>query len=714
MEDIASLGLAVDSKPVAKAANDLDDLSKSANKAENATDRYGVASNKAATATNKLGSTAKLAVTAFAALGAAFSVDLLTRAADTYTQFTNRLTVAGIASEDLAAVQERLFAAANAGGQSIDAVGQLYARASLASDTLGASQEQLLQFVDGVTASLKVNGGSAESSAGAILQLSQALGAGTIRAEEFNSILEGAPTIAQAAANGIDETGGSVARLRAMILEGEISSKQFFDGFLIGAEEMKVTAEGLSLTVGNAMTVLSNGFVLFIGSLDQATGASAFAASAIAGIGTSLAWLGQNLGMVVEALLPLAPLFLATFGPVVLGYVLTLTSAIAVGLYGAISTLLALLIANPLTAFIAALVVVLGYMIDWEKSIHALINAWAIFMVEWYRFFGDLDAANGVITIAIDAKQAVSDLASAGENLAAKAKEGIDFGASAAAPKLRDGVSAGGDAAAAKIGAAMTMTAERAAAQWEALNGKVVQEFKNALGDGSTLLYNSVTGAIQKASATIDNSFGAGGDYAGDKMLQSFNSGGENAGQAIGRHMSSAGQAFGSEILEMIDYFANITGDAMRTLSYLEQAISATIDVMEATAAEMRASAINLIAQSKLAEAQAKLARSQALNPGRGGAGYGGGGGGGGGNVFTNPLGLLGERGTALGLRSDTRNTTAQGSRETAPVNVSVPVTNIIDPGMIPQAISTAAGTREVINLIAANRDEINSVLGVT
>ena len=48
---------------------------------------------------------------------------------------------------------------------------------------------------------LAIQGSSATESSGALRQLSQAFSSGIVRAEEFNSILEGAFPIAQAAAN---------------------------------------------------------------------------------------------------------------------------------------------------------------------------------------------------------------------------------------------------------------------------------------------------------------------------------------------------------------------------------------------------------------------------------------------------------------------------------------------------------------------------------
>jgi tape measure domain-containing protein len=222
------------------------------------------------------------------------SARAVVEAADAYTRFTNQLKVAGVAGSNMDEVQSALFASAQKNGVEIEALGKLYSRASMAAGELGADQGKLLQFTDGVTAALRVQGGSSESASGALLQLSQALGSGIVRAEEFNSILEGAYPIAQAAARGIDGMGGSVARLRAAVADGRVTSQQFFAGLLKGFEETKRQAEGMSLTVAQASTNLETSWIKLIGQADKLLGISPTIASAIGGIGSLMETLAAN------------------------------------------------------------------------------------------------------------------------------------------------------------------------------------------------------------------------------------------------------------------------------------------------------------------------------------------------------------------------------------------------------------------------------------
>src|SRR5690606_31893845 len=112
-------------------------------------------------------------------------------------------------------------------------------------------------------------------------QLSQALGSGIVRAEEFNSILEGALPVAQAAAAGLEEAGGSVAKLRALVIDGAVSSEAFFRAFEAGSVSLREQVAGAERTVSQGFVRLQNALVDAAGRLNDVTGASSGAAAAL-------------------------------------------------------------------------------------------------------------------------------------------------------------------------------------------------------------------------------------------------------------------------------------------------------------------------------------------------------------------------------------------------------------------------------------------------
>lgn len=216
--------------------------------------------------------TRRLLAGAFAFAGLGLGIGQLTDLADTFTQLTNQVQVAVGDLGDVGGTLDDLFEIANRTRTPIEGITQLFQRASIAANELGASNDELLTFVEAVGSGLAVQGGSAAAASGALLQLAQALGAGVVRAEEFNSILEGAFPIALAAAQGLDEAGGSVARLRQLIVEGQVSSDEFFRAILSQSDQLKDTLGGTVVTLSQSFTVLRNTLIQSLGEIDRQAG----------------------------------------------------------------------------------------------------------------------------------------------------------------------------------------------------------------------------------------------------------------------------------------------------------------------------------------------------------------------------------------------------------------------------------------------------------
>jgi tape measure domain-containing protein len=206
--------------------------------------------------------TAKSFKASFASIAAPLagvaSVRGATALIDATLRIDNALKVAGLSGEALEKVYDELFAAAQANAAPLETLVGLYAKLSLVQKELGVDQTKLVGFTNNVALALRAGGTDAQAASGALLQLSQALGGGTVRAEEFNSVLEGAPTIAQAVATGLQEAGGSVAKLRQLVVDGQVSSRAFFRAFEAGAPMLKEKVADAAMTIDQRMTNLGN------------------------------------------------------------------------------------------------------------------------------------------------------------------------------------------------------------------------------------------------------------------------------------------------------------------------------------------------------------------------------------------------------------------------------------------------------------------------
>ncbi len=225
----------------------------------------------------------------FAVLGAREII----RTANTFQELQNSLRVVTDSTEELNSANQRLFEIATATRAPIEATVQLFSRASIAADELGASQEELFRLTEITGQALAVQGGGAQEASGALRQLSQSFSSGIVRAEEFNSILEGAFPLAQAAARGFDEAGGSVGKLRNLVVEGKVTSQEFFQAILKGGDELEQQFANTIPTISQALTNLQTAFIGFIGQVDGARGASASLATTILEIAEVLAVMGD-------------------------------------------------------------------------------------------------------------------------------------------------------------------------------------------------------------------------------------------------------------------------------------------------------------------------------------------------------------------------------------------------------------------------------------
>lgn len=231
-------------------------------------------------------------------LAAAFSAQQVIQYADSYTQLQNRLKAAGLEGLELKRVEDALYETANRNGLQVQATAELYQRASLSRQRLGASESDLLALVSGTAAALKVQGTSAEAASGPLLQLGQVLGGAKVQAEEYNSLIDGLPVLLQAAAKGSDRFGGDVAKLTTAVKDGKVTSQEFFQALLKGFPQIEKQAAAAATTVGSALQTLDNELGRYIGQTDSGLSATERLAEGILLLSRNLDTVSTVVGLV--------------------------------------------------------------------------------------------------------------------------------------------------------------------------------------------------------------------------------------------------------------------------------------------------------------------------------------------------------------------------------------------------------------------------------
>jgi tape measure domain-containing protein len=358
---------------------------------------------------------------ALGGLGAAYLAHQLLQLSDSFLRIKNQVKVASGGLEDVSGIMGELYDIANRTRSPVEQIASLFQRGSIAAAELGASQKDLLQFVELVGQGLAIQGGSASEASGALMQLSQSLGSGIVRAEEFNSILEGAFPIALAAAKGLDAAGGSVARLRGLVVEGKVTSQEFFKALLSQSDELAATFAQTSPTIGQAFTVLRNNLTKFVGGLADSTGASAVLAG-------GLLLLADNLGLVAAAAATAGVALLAMYGGKLASAIGTVTSAVR--------AFTAALAANPIGLVAVAIAGVVSMLVAFEDQIHPVAGsvadlgdyARAAFGVA-AEYIGQAAAAlSGVLSPALDwAREGLASVGLEFSNWGDLARRAINF-----------------------------------------------------------------------------------------------------------------------------------------------------------------------------------------------------------------------------------------------------------------------------------------------
>jgi tape measure domain-containing protein len=243
------------------------------------------------TAMQRIDRSVETAKRALGGLVGAFGVRELVRALDEYTKLTAQLKIATRSSQEFAAAYSNVIGIARRSQSDISAVATLYARLSTSLQSMGASQAQVSSISETVALALRVNGATAQETASAMLQLSQAFGSGRLQGEEFRAMMESAPGLMRQLAKSIDQPVGSLkqlatdGKLTADVLARAFTDPEYLNGLRQQVKEVS--------TISSAITVLKNNLTVLLGEMDKATGGSK-------GVADMFLWVADNIAVLAD------------------------------------------------------------------------------------------------------------------------------------------------------------------------------------------------------------------------------------------------------------------------------------------------------------------------------------------------------------------------------------------------------------------------------
>ena len=185
----------------------------------------------------------------------------LVNLSDSYTQTQSRLSMIvdmptmpenisameemAIRQEQVDILNDKIFASAQRARAKYQDMADTVAKLSLnAGDAFGSNDETIL-FAENLNKLFAIAGTEQASIASATLQLTQALGSGVLRGEEFNAVFEAAPNIMQTVADYMDVP---IGKLRQLAQDGQITADVVKYALLNATDKIDTQFKGMDMT----------------------------------------------------------------------------------------------------------------------------------------------------------------------------------------------------------------------------------------------------------------------------------------------------------------------------------------------------------------------------------------------------------------------------------------------------------------------------------
>lgn len=152
-------------------------------------------------------------------------------------------------------LQDKIFAASQRSRGSYDDMTKSVAKLGLLAGDAFKSNDEMIAFSEMMNKSFKVSGASNQEISSATYQLTQAMAAGKLQGDEFRSIMENAPMLADAIAKYMGKSKGELKELSS---EGVITSDIIKNALFSSADEINQKYEQMPKTFADAMTSIQN------------------------------------------------------------------------------------------------------------------------------------------------------------------------------------------------------------------------------------------------------------------------------------------------------------------------------------------------------------------------------------------------------------------------------------------------------------------------
>jgi tape measure domain-containing protein len=282
----------------------------------------------------------------------------VTDTADQFTQMTARLNLINDGMQTTAQLQQQIYQAAQASRGSYVSMADSVSKLGLLAKSAFKNNAEEVQFVKTLNQMFAISGASAQESTAAMYQLTQSMASGKLQGDEFRSIMENAPLLAQAIAKEMGKTQGQLKLLSSKgVITADIIKKAMFSA----AQTTNAEFQKMPMTWAQLWQTASNAI---LNSLQPI----------LTLIGSGASWVVKNWASIQPILVGIA----GGLGAAAVAFAIY-TIAINIA-NGSTLAFFRTLLTNPFVWIAVAAGVLIGLLYQLISSVGGLHNAWRIAM----------------------------------------------------------------------------------------------------------------------------------------------------------------------------------------------------------------------------------------------------------------------------------------------------------------------------------------------
>lgn len=240
-----------------------------------------------------------------------------TAVSDKFASIKARIDLINDGSQSTASIMDKVYQASErTRGSYTDMLDSVAKLNMLAKDSF-TSNDEAIRFVEQLNMQFKLSGANVNEISSAVTQLTQAMAAGRLQGDEFNSVMENAPMLAQAISQ---EMGVPIGQLKELGSEGAITAEVIKNALFNSADETQAKFAQMPMTFQEVGQQLSNAmfqaFQPVMEELSSMTASEDFK-TAIDGIGVAI----QGMAVVATGAIALVKVAFAGIKAVISGTV---------------------------------------------------------------------------------------------------------------------------------------------------------------------------------------------------------------------------------------------------------------------------------------------------------------------------------------------------------------------------------------------------------